>query len=285
LPNSAAVEDLNGSGNSKREQLFRERLDRLAAQLGYLAFVARAEDARDLGDAVIGISLLDRNGQAQDAVVRLAGMYQEVARRGRMTAEVLGEFYNARQDRVYLLISGLGAYGLLKNESGLHQVERRYKERAARSAREVIREDRELLRVETLPASGQPSQQFQRHVKSKISAVSPVRQRLLKNNLAVTLFHEPSVRSLEFWTTGSKEEALERGFLVLSAHVAGGSDVGGGGIVRQYDVGMAAKVKDYRTGRTTSRVDQVFKGDLRSLWDPESEMDWTQRGGDAATEA
>jgi hypothetical protein len=39
------------------------------------------------------------------------------------------------------------------------------------------------------------------------------------------------------------------------------------GIIRHYDVGIAPKVKDTRTGRVTTRVKQIFKGDLGPLLD------------------
>jgi hypothetical protein len=242
----------------------REAVDRLFRDVDYLAFVARCENAKDLGDAILTLSLVDRTGPAQNTIEKLAGMYQALAKRRRMTAEVLGEYYSDKQDRVYLLVGGFGAYGLLKHESGLHQVDRRYKERAARTGREVIYEDRELLRVETHPVTGKPGKQFQRNVKSKISMLKPARKRLIKADVSVSVFHEPSVRSVEFWTAGPKEEALERGLAVLHAltEPPESRETESVGIVRQYDVGMAPKVKDIRTGRTTTRVNQVFKGDL-----------------------
>jgi hypothetical protein len=71
---------------------------------------------------------------------------------------------------------------------------------------------------------------------------------------------------MEFWTTRTKEQALDRALMVLWAQTQEqnplpATDV----IIRQYDVGLAPKVKDTRTGRTTTRVDQVFKGYLAQL--------------------
>jgi hypothetical protein len=240
-----------------------DAVDRLARDVEYLGFVARCENARDLGDAILCLSLVDRSGPAQNAIEKLAGMYRALAEQRRMTAEVLGEYYDDKQDRVYLLVGGLGAYGLLKHEYGLHQIDRRYKQRVPKSGREVIHEDRELLRVETRPVVGRPGKEFQRHVKAKIAALKPPRKRLLHADLSVSLFHEPTVRSMEFWTRGPREEALERGLAVLHAVAVDQSrELESVGIIRQYDVGMAPKVKDMRTGRTTTRVNRVFKGDL-----------------------
>ena len=117
---------------------------------------------------MVSVSLVDRSGGKQDAIQKLVAMYQALANRRRLTADILGEFYNGSQDRVYLSISGLGAYGLLKDECGLHQVDRRYKERAVRSGREKIGEDRELLRVETMAASAELPKRFRQDLKAKV---------------------------------------------------------------------------------------------------------------------
>jgi hypothetical protein len=76
------------------------------------------------------------------------------------------------------------------------------------------------------------------------------------------------LRSLEFWATGPREDALSRAFLVLHAQItrtppreAGQPDL----IIRHYDLGSAPRVKDLRTGRSTSRVDRVLKGHLEAL--------------------
>jgi ATP-dependent Clp protease ATP-binding subunit ClpC len=245
------------------ESTARGKLDRLRAEIAHLSFVSRCKDSRDLGDALITISLVDRTGAAQDAVRKLANMYQGLAARRRMTAEVLGEYYDDKRDRVHLLITGLGAHALLKYEAGLHQVDRRFMERTPRSGRETIREDRELLRVEVNSSGSEPSKQTRQTLKAKISALKPIKRRLLKSDIAVSVFDEESVRSIEFWTTGPKDKALERGIFMLHAlRTAGPTTAAKDTVVRRYDVGMSPKVKDTRTGNTTTRIEQVFNGEL-----------------------
>jgi len=252
---------------AKTEEItLHEKLDQLSSELDHLRFVAQAKDAQDLGDTVITLSLVDRDGAVQNAVPKLTDMYRALAARRRMTAEVLGEFYDDKRDTVHLLIGGLGAYALFKNESGLHQIDYRYKERTPRAGREVIRENRELVRVEARPVRQEPSKQFKQEVKTKVTTLKPARERLQKADLGVSLFHELSLRSIEFWTSGPKQEALDRGFLILHAHSENGaSDVNKDSVIRHYDVGLAPKIKDTRTGRTTTRVEQVFKGELGPL--------------------
>lgn len=173
-------------------------------------------------------------------------------------------------DKIQQLIESLrlGDSEELKHETGLHQVDRRYKQRTNRSSREVFREDRELLRVEVNLAPHEPSPQLQRRVKARVSALKPVRSRLLKADLAVNLFDESILRSVEFWITDPKDSAVARGLLILSAYSATGFESHGiNGVIRQYDVGLAPRVKDTRTGRMTTRVHQVLKGDLDMLQD------------------
>lgn len=250
----------------KEEVPLAERVAHLSMELQHLQFVARSRDAKDLGDAIISLSLVDRSGAAQGAVLKLTEMYQGLAARHRMTSEVLGEHYNDKRDTVYLSVSGLGAYGLFVKECGLHQVDHRYKERTPRSGREVIRENRELIRVEVHPFGQEPPKGFMQNVRTKTATLKPAQKRLMKTELAVSLFHEPTVRSIDFWTSGPKQAAIGRGMMILSAQVQDNSRAASGeGVIRSYDVGLAPKVKDIRTGRATTRVDQVLKGSFGAL--------------------
>jgi ATP-dependent Clp protease ATP-binding subunit ClpC len=247
----------------------RERLEQLGAELEQLRFIAGSKDARDLGDVLVCLSLVSRTGSRLDAVVKLAGMYEALARRRRMSAEVLGELFDDKQDRAWLLVSGLGAFALLKHESGLHQVDRRTRERKQRNGREAVREDRETVRLEVFALGGEPDKQFRQAVKPRIVPLRPAQQRLLeKAELGVSLFHEPTLRSLELWTSGPRAQALERSLLILHTQIT--ADAGGGQsrtdeIIRHYDLGVSPRVKDTRSGRTTTRIDRVFSGHLDSL--------------------
>src|SRR5437016_1067967 len=116
-----------------------------------------------------------------------------------MTAEVLGEIYDQKHDRIYLLVTGLGAFALLKDETGIHQIDHRFMERTPRAGHESKRQDRELVRVEVLPVGGEPDKPFTKAIKTKISPLKPPRNRLLpKAEWIVSLFHEPTLRSWKF---------------------------------------------------------------------------------------
>lgn len=252
------------------EEALRDRLEQLGAELDHLRGVAACRGAEELGDALVCLTLVHRRGTAQGGVEKLAGMYRGFARRRRLSVEVLGEYQDERQDRACLLVSGLGALASFRFEEGVHQIDHRYRRKNPRTGREEQGEDRETVRVEVFPAGTEPGAEFRRRVKVKTVALRPAVSRLVeKATLAVSLFHEPSLRSLDLWAAGPKADAVTRGLWVLQAQVARGgaaeSAPGAEAIVRRYDLGTAARVKDLRTGRTTSRVDRVFKGELDGL--------------------
>ncbi len=70
--------------------------------------------------------------------------------------------------------------------------------------------------------------------------------------------------------TGPKDAALERAYAILHAQVqfqSEGGDTDTSSIIRQYDLGLSPRVKDARSGKSTTRVDRILKGNLDSLLD------------------
>jgi ATP-dependent Clp protease ATP-binding subunit ClpC len=266
-----SLEALNQKLQSKvdpNDSAIPQRIEQFQAELAQLRFVATCKDAQDLGDAIIGLSLLERTGANQRALEKLVGMYQGLTHRYRMATEILGEFYSEKTDCAWLLVSGLGAYALLKNESGLHQIDHRFREKAPRTGKETTREDRELIRVEIIPTGTEPAKSFQRAIRTTVTLLKPPRSRLItKANFAVSAFHEPSLRSIELWTTGPKETALQRAASILSAQVEAppAAATNSERIIRHYDLGLSARIKDSRSGRSTTRIDRVLKGHLESI--------------------
>jgi ATP-dependent Clp protease ATP-binding subunit ClpC len=252
----------------QEESGLRESVARLTAELEHLRVVASSRDAAGLGDAVMCISLVQRSGQTQDGVQKLARMYQALADRRRLTAEVLGEYWEGHHDVVWLQIAGLGAYARLKSEHGLHQLDRRFKARRQRGGRETLHDDRELLRVEVLPVAGEPDAEFRRGLTSKVTTLKPTRARVVKADTSLWLLHQPTLRSITLWTAGPGADALERAVTALQAQLAAESSAGyrpADEIVRCYDLGLGARVHDTRTGHSTNQVGRVLKGHLDLL--------------------
>ncbi len=249
------------------EPALRERLDQLRTELQQLTFVASCKHALDLGDALITLSLVERSGTSREGVEKLTTMYQSLAGRRRMISEVLGEIYDQKHDRVYLLVAGLGAYALFKQETGLHRMDHRFIERTSRAGHEAKRLDREIVRVEALPVGSEPDKGFSKSIKTKLSPLKLPRKRILaRTEWHVSLFHEPTLRSLEVWMSGPREQAEQRALLILHTQInAEGLADRSNTIVRHYDLGISARVKDARSGRSTTRVDKILKGHLEIL--------------------
>jgi protein subunit release factor A len=270
---SKAVEGLRSkvqqpSAHRRDESALRQKAEHLSVELDHLCFVANSRNASDLGDALVCVSLVDRSGASQNGVERLVGLYQALARRRRMAAEILGEYFEGKKDSAYLQVSGLGSYLLLKDETGLHHLSRKSKVKAPRNGREVVRQDQEVVRVQILPMVAEPNHAFRKAVKPNVNPLKPARDRLLKLETAVSLFHEPTLRSLSLWTSGTRESALEKALIVLQVQISSDglpdatrSDA----MIRHYELGLSPRIKDARSGRSTSNIDRVFDGHLESL--------------------
>jgi hypothetical protein len=136
--------------------------------------------------------------------------------------------------------------------------------------------DREIIRVDVLPLGAEPDKRFTAGVKCQLQPVKPPRTRLAeKADLAISLFHKPSLRSLEVWTSGPREAALEKAHRILFTQVAvqgGPQEAERAQVIRIYDLGLGSRIKDLRSGRTTARLAQVFKGHLEMLHPGPSEQ-------------
>jgi ATP-dependent Clp protease ATP-binding subunit ClpC len=256
------------SARMRDDSALRQKVEQLSIELEHLCFVAESRNADELSDALVCVSLVDLTGASQSGVQRLVGMYQALARRRKITSEILGEYLEGKNDCAYLHVSGLGSYLLLKDESGLHRLDRKFKVKAPRNARELVGHDKELVRVEVMPILAEPDNGFKKLVKANVNPLKPLRDRLLKCDTMVTLFHEPTLRSLSLWTNGARPAALEKALLVLHVQIASATPpnaVRSDAVIRQYELGLSPRIKDARTGRSTTNIDRVLNGHLESL--------------------
>jgi len=106
-------------------------------------------------------------------------------------------------------------------------------------------------------------------VKSRISPLKPAKERLVKAEFAVNLFHAQTLQSLDVWTSGPKETVVSRCLFILGVRANANAVMDKEqGVIRQYDLGLAPRVKDTRTGRVTTRVKDVLKGRLEIQFAP-----------------
>ncbi|MBK8001132.1 MAG: hypothetical protein IPK15_21075 [Verrucomicrobia bacterium] len=240
-----------------------ERRDELISELEQLEFVSSARDAPLLADAWISISLVKAEGDALDAVRKLAETYRGMAARRHLQAEILAERWDEARDEVHLKISGLGALALFISEAGLHDFHSRRRTKSARTGKEQVHKDTSLVRVEVLPVGASPDKRFVRAVETRVTAVKPPRSRLVaKAGWSVRVFHAEMVRSVEAWLGGSKEEALSHALDLLCAQVRAEEQgrAAVSEVVRRYDLGIGSQIKDLRSGKSTTRLAQFFAG-------------------------
>jgi ATP-dependent Clp protease ATP-binding subunit ClpC len=243
-----------------------ERLDTLESQARHVAFLVGCREARDLGDALLTLTLVASHGAGLDAVGRLARMYAGLARRRGLEVECLDDHRGGdpAEDGIALLLSGAGAYALLAGEAGLHQVARGRREVRDGRRRPV---DRDVVRVEVFPVPAAEAGFGPDEVRAEARALAEVRGRLVaRPRFEVRLLHVPTMISVRGWTDGTKAQAAERLRPLLRARVeaakAAADAAGRPQVVRRYGLGPQPLVRDVRTGRSTGRVDQVLEGQL-----------------------
>lgn len=277
-----AIEGLRNRLNTKNlRQLDRMHLEAkcetLEVELSQLGAVAKSRNALELGDALLHLELVSRTGNAVEAIQALVKMYQAFATRRRLEVEVLAERWEGQKDEVYLLCAGLGAFGCLRGETGFHQFDRRYREHTQRGGREKQREDRELVKVRVFPAAGEPERRFVSALTKRVSSLPSGRGRFVrKAGWEVSLMDPESMVAVSGWLAGKKEVAVERLARCLFWSTAPGGQVKAtdlSGVLRQYELGIAPRVKDARSGRSTNRIERVLQGQLELVTGAEGSRD------------
>jgi ATP-dependent Clp protease ATP-binding subunit ClpC len=243
-----------------------ERLEGLQSQARHVAFLVGCREARELGDALVTLTLVASHGAGLDAVGRLARMYEGLARRRGLEVECLDDHRGGdpAEDGIALLVSGAGAYALLAGEAGLHQVAQGRREGRDGRRRPV---DRDVVRVDVFPVPADAGFGAD-EVRAEARPLGEVHGRLVaRPRFEVRLLHVPSMISVRGWTDGTKAQAVERLRPLLRARVEaarqGTAEAGGRPpVVRRYGLGPQPLVRDVRTGRSTGRVESVLEGHL-----------------------
>jgi ATP-dependent Clp protease ATP-binding subunit ClpC len=237
-----------------------QHLDGYEGQAGHYAFLVRCRDSAALGDALVTLRLSTKQGRGLEGVPLLARMYCHLAARRGLEATVLDDRRGGdpAEDTITLLLSGPGAYALLANEAGLHQVSR------GRKPDEAGRPERDLVRVEVLPVPPRAPTFAADELEVEVRPLTGTKGRLLAHiNHEVRIFHVATMTSVRGWCEGTKAEAVERMKTLLCARLQAARPAPGQPpTVRRYRLGPTTLVRDMRSGRTTGRLDQVLEGQL-----------------------
>lgn len=246
-------------------------LDGHESQLQHLAFLVACRDSQSLGDAIVSLRLATKQGAGLGGVPLLAKMYQALATRRGLEVTVLDDRLGGDppEDTITLLVYGPGAYALLANEAGVHQVSKgsasRERKRSEARLTHDAKLERDVVRVEVLPAPSAETNFAPGELDTVVRPMPGTRGRLLAHiNHDVRLFHTKTMLSVRGWCEGTKAEALERMKTLLSARLQAQSHTTPERppVVRRYRLGPNTLVRDQRTGRSTGRLDQVLEGHL-----------------------
>ncbi len=268
----AGLDDLEAKVRAEAERATRHRpserdvarsnlhLDGYEGQAAHYAFLVRCRDSQALGDTLVTLRLSTKQGRGLEGVPLLARMYLNLAARRGLEATVLDDRCGGdpAEDTITLLLSGPGAYALLANEAGLHQVSR------GRKPDEAGRPERDLVRVEVLPVPGREPSFAADELEVEVRPLAGVKGRLLAHvHHDVRIFHVATMTSVRGWCEGPKAEAVARMKTLLCARLqAARTAAAQPPTVRRYRLGPTTLVRDVRSGRSTGRLDQVLEGHL-----------------------
>jgi len=166
-------------------------------------------------------------------------------------------------------VYGPGAFALLANESGAHQISKGPTSRE--SKRGDAKLERDVIRVEVLPAPASEPSFAAGELEVVVRPLTGTRGRLVAHvNHEVRLFHTKALISVRGWCDGAKAEAIARMKLLLAARLSAQKQPAPERppVVRRYRLGPSTLVRDHRTGRTTGRLDQVLEGHLDMFLSP-----------------
>lgn len=218
--------------------------------------------------------------ESQDWAEMLFRMYMRFAERHRFKLEMIDELAGegAGLKSVTIKIKGKRAYGLLKNESGVHRLvrispfdsnARRHTSFASVWVYPVVDDSIDIvindkdLRVDTFRASGAGGQ----HVNKTDSAI---RITHLPTNIVVQCQtdrsqHRNRAEALKMLKARLYERELQKRQAELDAKEAQKTDIGWGHQIRSYVLHPYQMVKDLRTGYATSNTSGILDGELDSL--------------------
>ncbi len=234
----------------------------------------------DRGSAIITIISGAGGDDAEDFSAMLAQMYFKYAQTKGWSVSLIHEHKNDHGGyrNVSFEIEGKGAYGILKNESGVHRLVRvsPFNSKGMRhtsfSLVEVMPRLEKLHEVDIKIPEGDLKIEFSR-------SGGPGGQNVNKRETAVRIVHLPTGLAAHATGERSQEQNREKALSVLRAKIfkkaeaekktveesmktGKGSEIEWGSQIRSYVLHPYKMVKDHRTGAETSDPEAVLEGEI-----------------------
>lgn len=281
----AEIETLMGEAsfwdNKEKAQTILRELNQLKGE------IAEAEKY-EKGNAIMTIFSGAGGDDAEDFSRMLLEMYMKYADRKGWGIKFLHQNQNDHGGyrNVTLEMEGKGAYGTLKNESGVHRLVRISPFNAKKlrhtsfSLVEVIPK---FEKVENMPIPPE-------EIKVEFARSSgPGGQNVNKRETAVRLVHLPTKIAVHVDTERSQAQNREIAMDILKAkiykmkederkakergmHISKTTDIEWGNQIRSYVLHPYKMVKDHRTETETSNVDAVLSGDIDAFVEAERNL-------------